>query len=315
MSRVSRNVMVDGANALSGYDNSQAEMMAERCILVDLEDNMIGSESKLVCHNEEGLLHRAFSVLIFDSENRLLIQQRSHDKITFPGIWANSCCSHPLDIEGENGDPIQGCINAAKRKLPQELGIEQDIANSMEFSHLGSFQYKCRWNEEWLENEVDHVLITRVDSLEIFPNENEISGHKWIGPEGIRQVMEGSGEWEGEIVAPWFRLLWREFLAEQYPHFDDIKERDGVVIFGEVSIEGEQVSPGSSLMSALKDHREIVENEILSSLSKIKQERLHGAMKHLFTGGGKRLRAIMPKLVGDAVGGSNPGHNLSLIHI
>ena len=110
-------------------------------------------------------------------------------------------------------------------------------------------------------------------------------------------------------MAPWFRLLWREFLAEQYPHFDDIKERDGVVIFGEVSIEGEQVSPGSSLMSALKEHREIVENEILSSLSKIKQERLHGAMKHLFTGGGKRLRAIMPKLVGDAVGGSNPGHN------
>ena len=105
--------MVDGANALSGYDNSQVEMMAERCILVDLEDNMIGSESKLVCHNEEGLLHRAFSVLIFDSDNRLLIQQRSRDKITFPGIWANSCCSHPLDIEGENGDPIQGCINAA----------------------------------------------------------------------------------------------------------------------------------------------------------------------------------------------------------
>ena len=220
MSRVSRNVMVDGANALSGYDNSQAEMMAERCILVDLKDNMIGSESKLACHIEEDMLHRAFSVLIFDSENRLLIQQRSRDKITFPGIWANSCCSHPLDIEGENGDPIQGCINAAKRKLPQELGIDQDIANSMEFFHLGSFQYKCRWNEEWLENEVDHVLITKVDSLEIVPNENEISNHRWIGSEGIGEIMDGSGEWEKEIVAPWFRLLWREFCAEHYPNFN-----------------------------------------------------------------------------------------------
>ena len=90
MSRVSRDVMVDDAKALSGYDNSQADMMAERCILVDLENNMIGSESKLVCHNGVGLLHRAFSVLIFDSSNRLLVQQRSHDKITFPGIWANS---------------------------------------------------------------------------------------------------------------------------------------------------------------------------------------------------------------------------------
>ena len=238
-----------------------------------------------------------------------MIQQRSRDKITFPGIWANSCCSHPLDIEGENGDPIQGCINAAKRKLPQELGIDQDIANSMEFFHLGSFQYKCRWNEEWLENEVDHVLITKVDSLEIVPNENEISNHRWIGSEGIGEIMDGSGEWEKEIVAPWFRLLWREFCAEHYPNFNNIKKRSGVVIFGEVSIDGQQVSPGSSLMGALKEHREVVENEILSSLSKIKQERLHGAMKHLFTGGGKRLRAIMPKLVGDAVGGSNPGHN------
>ena len=67
MSRVSRNVMVDGANALSGYDNSQAEMMAERCILVDLKDNMIGSESKLACHIEEDLLHRAFSCLLYTS--------------------------------------------------------------------------------------------------------------------------------------------------------------------------------------------------------------------------------------------------------
>ena len=319
MPRVSRNDMVDGAKTLSGYDGSQAEMMAERCILVDLEDNVVGSESKLTCHNGDGLLHRAFSVLIFDSENRLLIQQRSHDKITFPSIWANSCCSHPLDIEGENGDPVEGCINAAKRKLPQELGIDQEIANSMEFSHLGSFQYKCRWDDEWLENEVDHVLVTKVDSLNISPNENEISNHKWIDSEEITQVMEGSGKWEGELVAPWFRLLWREFLEGRYPKLDDLDDRAGVVLFGEVEMNGDVISPGSSLMAALKQHREIVENEILSSLSKIKQERLHGAMKHLFTGGGKRLRAIMPKLVGDAVGGSNPGHttlgaSIEIIH-
>ena len=309
MSRVSRNDMVEDANALSGHDNSQAEMMAERCILVDLEDNMIGSESKLLCHNEDGFLHRAFSVLIFDSENRLLIQQRSYDKITFPGIWANSCCSHPLDIDGENGDSKEGCINAAKRKLPQELGIDQEVANSMEFSHLGSFQYKCRWDDEWLENEVDHVLMTRVDSLQLNPNENEISNHKWIGPEEISEVMEGTGQWKEQIVAPWFRLLWKEFLEDEYPNLENIVDRSGVVVFGEVGINADIISPGSSLMGALGEHREVVEKEILSSLSKIKQERLHGAMKHLFTGGGKRLRAIMPKLVGDAVGGSNPGHN------
>ena len=68
----------------------QAEMMDERCILVDSDDSELGSETKLTCHYGEGLLHRAFSVLIFDSEDRLLIQQRSTEKITFPGIWANS---------------------------------------------------------------------------------------------------------------------------------------------------------------------------------------------------------------------------------
>tara|TARA_B100001175_G_scaffold317932_1_gene337796 strand:+ start:20969 stop:22657 length:1689 start_codon:yes stop_codon:yes gene_type:complete len=311
--------MADGTNALSGHDNSQAEMMAESCILVDHNDKMMGAASKLVCHNGEGLLHRAFSVLIFDSENRLLIQQRSSEKITFPGIWANSCCSHPLDIEGENDDPVQGCINAARRKLPQELGISKERADSLVFVHLGAFQYKCRWNDEWLENEVDHVLITKVDSLDINPNENEISSYMWVDSEEISDIMEGSGKWEDELVAPWFRLLWMEFLEGDYPNLTGINKRVGVVKFGEVDIGSVVISPGSSLMAALKEHRETVEDEILMSLSKIKQERLHGAMTHLFTGGGKRLRAILPKLVGDAVGQSNAGHttlgaSIEIIH-
>ena len=175
MSLVYPDVMADVNGALLGHDGMQAEMMEERCILVDTNDTSVGSESKLACHYGDGLLHRAFSVLIFDSEDRLLVQQRSREKITFPGIWANTCCSHPLDIEGENDDTVQGCINAAIRKLPQELGISNEVANSLIFKHIGSFQYKCRWNDDWVENEVDHVLVARVDSMEVSPNENEIS--------------------------------------------------------------------------------------------------------------------------------------------
>ena len=77
------------SNALSGYDSSQIEMMEELCILVDSKDNVIGSASKVDCHRGKGLLHRAFSVLIFDDKNRLLIQKRAAGKITFPNVWAN----------------------------------------------------------------------------------------------------------------------------------------------------------------------------------------------------------------------------------
>jgi len=118
---------------LRGHEESQSEMMSENCILVDLDDHAIGSASKMECHIGDGKRHRAFSVLLFDSNDRLLLQRRSLDKITFPGIWANSCCSHPLDIEGENGDPVAGVISAAKRKLEQELGIPLSVTSEWDF--------------------------------------------------------------------------------------------------------------------------------------------------------------------------------------
>ena len=109
-------------NSLSELDSSQLEMMKEMCMAVDENDRVIDSVSKIDCHRGKGIRHRAFSVLILVSEDRLLMQQRSSEKITFPGIWANSCCSHPLDIENENGDPVEGVIHASKRKMLQELG-------------------------------------------------------------------------------------------------------------------------------------------------------------------------------------------------
>ena len=110
-------------SSLSKLDSSQLKMMEEMCLVVDDNDNAISSASKIDCHRGGGIRHRAFSVLIFDSENRLLMQQRAEEKITFPGIWANSCCSHPLDIEFENGDSKEGDINASKRKMFQEICI------------------------------------------------------------------------------------------------------------------------------------------------------------------------------------------------
>ena len=88
--------MAVGDSELQGYDEDQKEMMNENCIIVDENDKITGQDSKINCHLGNGKLHRAFSVLIFDSNEKLLIQQRADEKITFPSIWANSCCSHPL---------------------------------------------------------------------------------------------------------------------------------------------------------------------------------------------------------------------------
>ena len=85
----------------AGYDIDQVGMMSEQVILVDESDNMIGSMSKVDAHRGNGILHRAFSILIFDDDDRLLIQKRASHKITFPDVWANTVCSHPLHIDSE----------------------------------------------------------------------------------------------------------------------------------------------------------------------------------------------------------------------
>ncbi len=305
-------------NSLSELDSSQLEMMKEMCMAVDENDRVIDSVSKIDCHRGKGIRHRAFSVLIFDSEDRLLMQQRSSEKITFPGIWANSCCSHPLDIENENGDPIEGVIHASKRKMLQELGIPLEVSSNWEFNHIGRFEYSCRWDDDWIEHEIDHVLIVRA-SPNLSINRNEIKDTKWLNHQEIIQMLEGENEWKDAIVAPWFRMIWKHFIEPHYPNMDALlsSSSDKIVNCGRLSIN--KKSDSNALKSALSKHKEIVEKEIMKSMNKIRQERLHGAMTHLFSGGGKRYRAILPRLVGEAIGNAHDGHytlgsSIEIIH-
>ena len=300
--------MVDTSTPLDGLDASQAEMMEELVLCLDTDDNVIESASKLTTHYGEGLLHRAFSVLIFDSEGKLLVQQRSSDKITFPAIWANSCCSHPLDIVGENGDPIEGVIEAARRKLDQELGIPRTVTNNWEFNHIGRFEYKSRWDAEWIENEIDHVLIVQAD-CEVNFNRNEIQAVDWLSKESLTQMMERKGRWKSQIIAPWFEAIYHNFLNSGNFSIDDIisNKSPEIIRCGDLPVKHPENS-ASNVLAALGEHREIVEKIINENLSKIQQDRLRGAMSHLFIGGGKRLRAIMPRLVGEAVGNGHQGH-------
>lgn len=114
---------------LSNLDETQVQLLAEECILVDERDVVIGSDTKKNCHLnsniEKGLLHRAFSVFLFNLEGKLLLQQRALSKITFPEYYTNTCCSHPLyrPEELEEGLSAIGVRRAARRKLDHELGI------------------------------------------------------------------------------------------------------------------------------------------------------------------------------------------------
>ena len=305
-------------SSLSKLDSSQLEMMKEMCLVVDENDKVIDSVSKIDCHRGKGIRHRAFSVLIFDSEDRLLMQQRSIEKITFPGIWANSCCSHPLDIENENGDEIEGVIHASKRKMFQELGIPEEVSSSWDYNHIGRFEYSCRWDDEWIEHEIDHVLIVRA-SPELSINENEIMDTRWLTHEEINQMLEGENEWKNSIIAPWFRMIWKHFIEPHYPDMEALIDSNTskIINCGRLSINSK--SEGLELKSALGKHKIVVEKEIMKSMDKIRQERLHGAMTHLFTGGGKRFRAILPRLVGEATGSAHEGHytlgsSIEIIH-
>ena len=127
---------------LSRLDETQVQLLAEECILVDETDKAIGSDTKKNCHLNAnigaGKLHRAFSVFLFDSEGRLLLQQRSQAKITFPGCFTNTCCSHPLYRKEElEEEECRGVRTAARRKLEHELGIPQEQVLSI--THVESF--------------------------------------------------------------------------------------------------------------------------------------------------------------------------------
>ncbi|HJN69905.1 MAG TPA: isopentenyl-diphosphate delta-isomerase [Candidatus Thalassarchaeaceae archaeon] len=317
-------MMTDEATALSGHESSQSKMMEELCLLVDEDDVVIGNDSKLGCHHGEGIRHRAFSVLIFDSENRLLVQQRSSDKITFPSVWANSCCSHPLDIVGENGIPEEGVKEAARRKLEQELGISREITNSWDFNHIGRFEYRCRWDDEWVEHEIDHVMIVKSDVAINF-NRNEIQATDWIDNNELIDMMEHRGRWKNQLIAPWFEQIIANFFPNGSSIDDIIKNpQPDIIRCGELSVAHPDDS-AANVLAALTQHRDRVETEIMESLSRMDQKNLHDAMVHLFQGGGKRMRAILPRLVGEAVGEAHDGHytlgaaieiihNFTLIH-
>jgi len=310
----------------AGYDAQQIDMMGEKVILVDIGDNQLGSMSKVSAHQGEGHLHRAFSVLIFNEDNELLIQKRAGHKITFPNVWANTVCSHPLDVESERG--IDGSKNAAIRKMKQEMGIPCDMFTPEDIHLITRMLYKSRADEIWVEYELDHILFARApDNFRFVANENEISDTKWVTEYELETMLNSNDS--DVIIAPWFRCIAEKILPEWWGNIDSLPSTGDDLIrdMGDVShmMPDSSEVPGQAMMEALKSHKESVESRIISALSKTSNERLGKAMRHLIDGGGKRLRAILPWLVANALDGASDGlydlgasieiiHNFTLVH-
>ncbi|EUC66779.1 isopentenyl-diphosphate delta-isomerase [Rhizoctonia solani AG-3 Rhs1AP] len=215
---------------LSKYDPEQSRLMDERCIVVDENDRAIGALDKKTCHLmkniNEGLLHRAFSAFVFrPSDGALLLQQRATEKITFPDMWTNTCCSHPLDdFEEEKIEENQlGVRVAASRKLEHELGIPKSQTPVDGFQYLTRIHYLAPSNGLWGEHEVDYILFMSED-VDVTPNLNEIRDHKYVSKQELIAMFDDPAN----SFTPWFKLIARDFL---FGWWDELlaRKKDGNV--------------------------------------------------------------------------------------
>ncbi|KAF2031550.1 Isopentenyldiphosphate isomerase [Setomelanomma holmii] len=222
-------------DALSGYDEEQIRLMDEVCIVLDNDDIPIGSATKKLCHLMEnidrGLLHRAFSVFLFDSQNRLLLQQRATEKITFPDMWTNTCCSHPLGIPGETGvgleASVQGVRRAAVRKLDHELGIPSSQVPIDDFKFLTRIHYKSPSDGKWGEHEIDYILFIKAD-VDLNINPNEVRDSRFVSQEDLKAMFKD----KSLKFTPWFKLICESMLYEWWDHLDSGLEK----YLGEIEI-------------------------------------------------------------------------------
>ena len=149
----------------------------EHVVLVDAEDQVIGSAEKIQVH-QAGQLHRAFSVFVFrqnGGEFDVLLQQRSDEKYHSGGLWSNTCCGHPY--------PNEDVAHAAKRRLQEEMGLHLSLES------VGSFNYRVTLENGLLEHELDHVFVGVLTDEEILPNPHEIQAIRWISLSDLQEEL------------------------------------------------------------------------------------------------------------------------------
>jgi geranylgeranyl diphosphate synthase type I len=314
---------------LQASNEAQAALMAEAVIQVTEQDEVVGPVSKLEAHRGPGVFHRAFSVLLFNSKGEMLLQRRSMDKVTFPGVWANACCSHPLHADEELEESnAMGVKRAAVRKLEQELGIDPTTISESDLTFMTKMRYASRMNAEWIEREIDHILVMSSDVV-LRPNPNEVAEVKWVSHEDLEAMLIEERPAES-AVAPWFRSIAARIMTKAWwAHHNEPGKLaelsdDRIHDMGDIShmLPGAE---GADLLTSIMEVKPLIEARIEASLRASRHERLGNAMMHLIEGGGKRMRATLPWLIAKAVGEAHSGlldigaaietvHNFTLVH-
>jgi len=205
-------------------------MHKDECILVDPSDRIVGHGSKYASHRFEGdqpfgRLHRAFSVFLFDKNDRLLLQQRASTKITFPSVWTNTCCSHPLhgyspsEVDTDEdiaAGTVPGAKRAAVRKLHHELGIDPAQLPLSSFKYLTRLHYCANDVEShgaessWGEHEIDYILLVQAQ-VDLAPNADEVDDVRYVTPAELEAMMRPES---GLRWSPWFRIIAERFLPQ-----------------------------------------------------------------------------------------------------
>ena len=200
-----------------GHNTEQIRLMDEACIAVDFDDKPYAAGSKktlyIMSSIEKGLLHRAFSVFLFNEEGKLLLQQRATEKITFPDLWTNTCCSHPLAITSEIGPTssldgyVEGVKKAAIRKLNHELGIPAEDVPYDRFNFVTRIHYMAPSNGPWGEHEIDYILFVKAEP-KLAPSPNEVRDIKWVSSKELQDMFND----KQYSFTPWFKLICESFL-------------------------------------------------------------------------------------------------------
>ncbi|XP_053613533.1 isopentenyl-diphosphate Delta-isomerase 1 [Plodia interpunctella] len=203
-----------------GLDPAQAEAFdKDICLLVDEKDNFLGTATKRDCHRVDPdgnvLLHRAFSVFLFNKRGDMLLQRRSSTKVTYPDYYSNAVCSHPLYIDDKQED----VITAARRRLNIELGIPVNDMDPEQFTFLTRVHYHDPGDGVWGEHEIDHILFFQGE-VKIKPNSEEISEYCFVPKNEFNAFLPTL---EGPTT-PWFNLIRRHRLKLWWDNLHRLKE-------------------------------------------------------------------------------------------
>lgn len=159
--------------------------MDELVVLVDEQNNPIGTAPKDEVHSEHTPLHRAFSLFLFNSKNELLLTKRATNKKTFPGMWTNTVCGHIA--------PNETTVNAAKRRLKDELGI-----TGVEVKEVSPYRYRFVDKNDVVENEICPILVAHSDAHPI-PNPSEVEEWKWMPWKKFLEEIQTNAS----VYSPW----------------------------------------------------------------------------------------------------------------